>query len=293
MIQCSRDDFSSPTFPRLVEHTAEHQSLTTDFTKKIEFIVEGMQSSADGFPLFDDMGHHLRCVDLFQGSTGNGGDDRVSSEGRPVIPGFESLGDFFAAEHGADGKSAAKGFGQGQHIGNDSLLPFMGKEFSGSAHSALDFIEDQKRLMAVTEFPEVFEEAGTGRIHPAFALKRFYEHCTGLGPDGLFGFFEIVVGCIAEASRKGAESLLVFWLRSSGHRSQGSAVERSIKTENLAFIFRMFQVSVFSHQFNRRFVCLCSGVAEKDPIRKGSIDQFCGQSDRRFGEKKVAGVPEF
>ena len=89
---------------------------------------------------------------------------------------------FFANDKSADRNAAAQSLCRCHYIRQDSVV-LIGKHLSGPAHAALDFIQNQKHIFFITDFPDFLNKFFFPRINAAFTLNGFKKNRTGFVRD--------------------------------------------------------------------------------------------------------------
>ena len=122
------------------------------------------------FPeIFGDPLSSLRKIPLFvkglENSETRCAGQGIAPEGRSVGSGRKKFCKRSGGQEGPERKSAAKGLGREENIGND-IVGFIGKKGSGPADSCLDLVEDKKDVPFPREPPEITKEGGIGGNDP-------------------------------------------------------------------------------------------------------------------------------
>ena len=118
---------------------------------------------------------HLGRVDDVEYRSRNSAGQRIAAEGRAVDADRERARDLGGCQHRPDGKPAAQSLGAGQNVRNHTLL-HVRKERASAAHTALDLVEDEQRVVFVAEPSRRGQEFRRARNHSPFALHRLEYH---------------------------------------------------------------------------------------------------------------------
>ena len=132
-----------------------------------------------------DLGEELFRLDDFQDSQASGSRQGAAAEGRPVRARLEKRIMRRSHPDSADGETAAESLGHGDGIGLHASA-FKGKEITGPADAALNFVNQQQNVPFRSKFTQTLQELGRRLENTALPLNGFDQHRRGgLGVDGL------------------------------------------------------------------------------------------------------------
>src|SRR5450830_852769 len=260
---------------------ADHQTDSPDFFyQRRDFAQSFLEVCAHSYRVFQQFFFFNR----FQHCQRCGADQRSAAKGGGVGARRKEAGVFFGYDDSADRNTAAQRFGQGHCVRRHSVV-LKSEEFSGAAHSGLDFVEDEQNFMLVAELAQVFQEAGSGWVDSTLALDWFNDDGRSPGTQNFFNALQVVERRLPETGGQGRETLLYFVL--AGHRQggQGPAVKRAGKGNNLV---TAGGVAGEPGQFDGGFVRFRAAVGKETLTGETGPDEFFGQL-RLQGVKEVVG----
>ena len=206
----------------------------------------------------------------------------------------EHAGDFVRGQHRADREAAAQAFRARQDVGHDTLL-HVGKERAGTAHAALDLVQDQERAVGRRQPPRRVQELRRARNHAPFTLHRLQDHRADL-VAGLREYLlqrrHVVVRDVREAGRIGAESRRVLRLAAGGDREQRAPVEAVERGDHADLPLAELVVRIAAGELQRRLVGLGARIAEEHALGERVLDQPLRETQRRLAGQPVRHVPQ-
>ena len=114
----------------------------------------------------------------------------------------------------------------------------------------------------------------SGDVDPPLALDRLQQNCGGIRARGVFQGSRIIERQIPEARQQGIKAFLNLGLARSGHRTEGAAVERLLKSEHLEArraVGLRAAVAKAAGGLDEAVVRLGTGVAEEDFAGKPDV----------------------
>src|SRR5205823_5795995 len=132
------------------------------------------------------------------------------------------------------------------------------------------------------------------RHHDAcLALHRLEQDRAGLVGEGGSELLSIAEVEKAETFRQRAESLLVLVLAGCGEGAEGAAGGGVVEAENLDSLGVAVHHVEMAGELDHRLVRFGAAVAEEGSLeRAGLRSQLFGQTDLRFGDVEIRGMPE-
>src|SRR5581483_3157447 len=175
----------------------------------------------------------------------------------------------------AEGKSGGDRLGQANHVGLDPEM-FECKELSGSSEAALDFVKDERCVMAIGGFAGRAKKLDGRRTYAALALDRFdHNGARFVGNSGVELLDVVAVHELNGAGQR-VEILAVLRLAGERQRAQRAAMERTVEGNDLALGFAAAIVSRVTNQFQCAFNGFGAAVGEKCAPETGGPTKFFG-----------------
>ena len=204
----------------------------------------------------------------------------------------EDLGQVLAGEQRAEGGAARDALGEGHGVGLD-LLVLMREVRAGPAHAGLHFIEQHQGAVLRAELAYAGQVSARRHHDACLALHRLEQDRAGLVGEGGSELLSIAEVEKAETFRQRAESLLVLVLAGCGEGAEGAAVEGVVEAENLDSLGVAVHNVEMAGELDHRLVRFGAAVAEEGSLeRAGLRSQLFGQTDLRFGDVEIRGMPE-
>ena len=217
--------------------------------------------------------------------------ERIAAEGRAVGPGGHADRGALGDEASADREAAAQRLGGGEHVRRHPF-PFMGEELAGAAHAALHLVIDQHQAELVADRTQAPEIALRRASKPALALHRLDQDAGGLLADLGTHLVEIAEGDMVEARRGRAESLEILLVAGSGERRERAPVEGAGTGDEPGFLGMAGLGLVFARHLDGAFHRLGAGIAEKDAVGEGVVDEAPGNLLLARHLEQVGAMPE-
>src|SRR3989344_1055087 len=195
-----------------------------------------------------------------------------AAERRTVRAGAEGVGDFLFCDQGTDGKTAAEGFRERQHVGLDAEM-LVAEHPPRPSHSRLDLVEDEEDILFGAHAAQGQEIFLIRHADAAFAVDRLQHDGDRLWRDSLFKGREVVERHVHESCGERIKTLLVFLLTGRRHGRERAPVEGALEGDDLVAL----RVPEFSRQLDGRFVGFRARVAEKDFSGKRVLDYLFRQ----------------
>ena len=213
--------------------------------------------------------------------------------------------------HATHRESAGHSLGKGHHIRGHAagkILTLKCKPLAGTTDAGLHLIDDEQRMVDVTQLTHELDVIGTQRLHAGLTLNEFQNHRryrplaivakTGLGERLVQG--DLVAGAHEfDVGHQRVVGLADVRLPSCGertHRTAMEAVRHGKNTGGLTADGRQCAgqgATIQLGQLQCRFITLGTRIAEVDlgTFRgTGQFDQLRGELDLRLGSEIIADV---
>ena len=149
----------------------------------------------------------------------------------------------------------AQGDAAGQRLGRHHDIrqhhrvgKLIGEVLAHAADAALDFIEDQQRIVAVGQFARLADVFDGHREDAALALDQFDDNARGAFVDNLLQRDLVVGRNKARAGEQRLKIAAIFLLAGDGEGAQRASVKRIVQRDDLEF-FRIDFVAVRAQPF--------------------------------------------
>src|SRR6202142_1109912 len=127
-------------------------------------------------------------------------------------------------EHGSNRNTTSESFGKRHDVRRHAKM-LIRKEFSSSAYSCLDLIEDKDYAVFVTELSYILKIVRVRNPHPSFTLNRFQKHGAGIFCYSGLQCVYIIIRNMPEPGDKGFKAPLQFLLSRGRKCGVGPAME--------------------------------------------------------------------
>ena len=199
--------------------------------------------------------------------------------------------DAIGGQHGAQREAAADALGGGQDVRHHTEV-LVGVQVAGTPGTALDFIEDQQRIVLVTQLTQSFEECLLAGDDAALALQRLDDDRAGVIAHQLAHGVEIVEFGVLDTARNRPEALGILGLATDADGEEGAAMEGLTEGDDLVLLLAMGVVGETTRQLERGLVGLTTGGAEVDLVGEGALGQRLGQRQCRLVGVDIGQVPD-
>src|ERR1700731_133622 len=170
--------------PRSLELAAEPDAFAANVGENFAPRIDGAQAFHEQRVPSLDAVENLGGVDDVEDGAGPRARERIAAVGRAVHADRKRAGDFGGRQHRAQREAAAQALGAGQDVRDDTFL-HVGKQRTGTAHAALNLVEDQQGVVLVAEPARRGQEFRRAGDHAAFTLHRLEDY----GADVIAAFF--------------------------------------------------------------------------------------------------------
>ena len=170
------------------------------------------------------MVHNMALLKDIQNSLCTGCHQRVAAIGGSMVPGNHGRGRLAAGKKCAHREPVSKGLCHGHHIRLHAvMLPC--EHVPGTPHAALDFIQDKKQVMLITEPAHAFDEFFICRVDAALPLDCLHNHSAGFVMNQCLHAFQVIEIRKADSGHQGLKRLLIMGIACHGQGAQAAAVE--------------------------------------------------------------------
>ncbi len=194
-----------------------------------------------------------------------------------MIARLQYLGRFALSQTGTNRHAVTQTFGGGYDIRAEAKV-LVAEIGAGPAVTGLYFVEHHQQLVVITQGTYAGQIVGAGSRQTAFALYRFqhYRNDIRVGFDDGFYGIQILIRHTDKTIEQRAKAFLHLGVTGSGQGGHGTAVE-GLGHNNDDRLMDAAVVTVFTRNFNRRFVGFGTGVGEKHVFHTGDTYQCFSQ----------------
>src|SRR5579864_1746111 len=136
------------------------------------------------------------------------------------------------------------------------------KQFAGAAHTGLDFVDDEKQVLAVAQVAQTRQVVLARHHDTALALNSLDHYRDRLIVDGALERGDVVIRHEPEPGHQRQEALMVLFLAGRAQSADSAAVEGAERGEN--FEPAALAMAPSARELNRRLDGLRTRVAEEE-----------------------------
>src|SRR5690606_6025491 len=166
---------------RLGEHDTQEEPGAPDMVD--QRVAERLGSGAEAFALPLDVVQESVAFDGVEDGEGGRADDGVAAEGGAVAARCEQVGGPAEGDGGAQRQSAAEALGEGDDVGQDTVVGLVLEPGAGAADAGLHLVEDEQRAGGGGDGAGGLEVAGRRDDDAVLALDRLDDHHGGVLGD--------------------------------------------------------------------------------------------------------------
>ena len=176
----------------------------------------------------------LEDIEKFEGDAAG---QRSAAEGGAVHAAADGGRGAFVGGDDAQRNAAGDRLGGDHDVGqNRRVEHLIGEVRSGAADAALDFVEDQQRVVPIGQLARLAHVLGGHRKNAAFALHQFEHDGRGACRTPVASSaVDVVAGDEVNAGEERFEIAAVFFLAGDGEGAEGAAVERIFERDRPRF----------------------------------------------------------
>ena len=182
----------------------------------------------------------------------------------------------FGRKARAQRETAANTLGGGHNIGPHAIM-FIGIEFAGTGHAALNFVQHQHQIMFVGQRAQPLHERIRCRPNATLALNRLDQKTCRMRSDHRFCHLEIVKFAIFESFKHRLEALVHLGLVRSADRGHCPPVKCVAEGDQFKALFIAGRLVISARALDRSLNRFRPGIGEEHGICKGVIDQHLRQ----------------
>ena len=258
-----RDDCLRPV-GRIQIH-AQHQTHAANFADALVLGFETFEFGVEVVAGLADVSQH--AIEHAQKFDCHGAGQRSAAEGGAVHSGMHAAGHAIGGQQRSQRKPCRQRLGDGDDVGLNSVM-LVGEILSGTAQSALDFVENQQRSGALAQLPRGLQKFRTERTDSAFALNGLQANGADAAIKLPLEIVDIVEADKPDSRHQRRKRMPIFFLPRGGQRAKGAAMKGILQRQQTPLGFVAVVVlgaGKGARQLERAFPGFGAAVAEEMP----------------------------